>query len=692
LIRPDGYVTLDRATSRAGAAADPDGFVAGLPPSVALDEVQRVPDLLLAIKAAVDDDRRAGRFLLTGSANVLMLPDVADALPGRMQIVELGSLTQGEIHGDSDGFVDAVFSSAPLSPLPPGSARTDVVSRVLCGGFPEVVSRDLDRQEDWFESYLTAVVEREVRDLSAVGNVAELFTVIRLIAARSGGLFNLADVARGAQLAHATARRYLALRRAVFLVTEVPAWSTSLTTRIVKSPKLFLCDSGLTAHLLGVAAERLVEQPHLMGPLFEVLVVNELHRQLGWSRTRPLLTHLRTPKGQRSISCWRRATAPSSASRSRRHRRCATTTSPVCGCSVSWQVTGCSGGSCSTPATRPCRSGRPSRPSRCTRCGASQVFRSPELSVVVGSFPGMPSSLHEGLIEMFRQRPSLAAELLVDGLGVALPGYEQSTVEAGDFTVLTPAEYRADAVVVLSAAGAAVWAVVVEVQLRADPGKRWSWPIYLSTLRGRFRCPTVLLVVCVDAATASWCAVPIELGPGTIMTPMVVGPDRVPVVTDVDHAARVPELAVLSALAHGADPNRSTVLDALLSALATVDAPCAELYCDLVLAALPEAAQRYLEDLMATGTYEYQSDFARRYFSQGKAEGEAAGKAEGEARGKAEGKAEGKATAVLAVLHARGIDVPTGIRTRIAECSDLDRLDIWVRRAATADTVHDLFD
>jgi len=165
---------------------------------------------------------------------------------------------------------------------------------------------------------------------------------------------------------------------------------------------------------------------------------------------------------------------------------------------------------------------------------------------------------------------------------------------------------------------------------------------------------------------------------------MVVGPDRVPVVTDAEHAARVPELAVLSALAHGADPNRSTVLDALLSALTTVDSPRAELYCDLVLAALPEAAQRYLEELMATGTYEYQSDFARRYFSRGKAEGEAAGKAEG--------KAEGKATAVLAVLHARGIDVPADIRTRIVECSDLDRLDTWVRRAATADTVHDLFD
>ncbi|MGI9000422.1 MAG: hypothetical protein ACR2GH_02020 [Pseudonocardia sp.] len=304
----------------------------------------------------------------------------------------------------------------------------------------------------------------------------------------------------------------------------------------------------------------------------------------------------------------------------------------------------------------------------------------------------MPSSLHEVLIEMFRQRPSLAAELLVDGLGVTLPGFEHAEVESGEFTVLTPTEYRADAVVVLSVAGVAVWAVVVEVQLGRDPDKRWSWPVYLATLRGRFRCPAVLLVVCVDAATAAWYAAPIELGPGAVVTPMVVGPDRVPVVTDVEYAGRVPELAVLSALAHGGDPKRSGVLDAVVVALARVDPDRGGLYCDLVLAVLPEAAQRYLEGLMATGTYEYRSDFARRYFFEGRAEGEAAGRAEGEAAGKEEGKAEGEARAVLAVLDARGIDVPSDTRTRIAECLDLDQLDTWVRRAVTAETVHDLFD
>lgn len=297
LIRPSGYITLDRATTRAAAAADPDGFVAGLPVPSAVDEVQRVPDLLLALKAAVDADRRPGRFLVTGSANVLMIPAVADALPGRMQIVELWPLTQGEIEGSPDRFVDAMFEPGPLPALPSGPGRAEILDRVLRGGFPEVVQRATDRRDDWYDSYLSAVVEREVRDLTAVGNVAEIFAMIRLIAARSGGLFNLADVARGAQLSHSTARRYLGLLKAVFLVSEVPAWTTSLTTRIVKSPKLFLVDSGLAAHVLGIAAPRLADQPQLAGPLLEGFVATELRRQLGWSRTRPTMAHFRTRQG-----------------------------------------------------------------------------------------------------------------------------------------------------------------------------------------------------------------------------------------------------------------------------------------------------------------------------------------------------------------------------------------------------------
>ncbi|MGH8930558.1 MAG: hypothetical protein ACRDZO_08000 [Egibacteraceae bacterium] len=275
-----------------------------------------------------------------------------------------------------------------------------------------------------------------------------------------------------------------------------------------------------------------------------------------------------------------------------------------------------------------------------------------------------------------RRRPTLAIELLSGALGVELPGFDQARVESGEFTDLGPTEYRADTVVVLSAAGCPVAGVVVEVQLSRDPHKRWSWPVYAVTLRARLRCPVLLLVVCVDAATAAWCAAPIALGyPGDRVTPLVLGPRQAPVVTDAGRAAQMPELAVLSALAHGGDPARRGVLDALVAGLRAVDEERGTLYADLVLDALPQAARRYLEELMATGTYEYQSEFIRRFVGQGRTEG----------------KAEGKAEALLAVLDARGIDVPAEARDRITGCTGLRQLDAWIRRAATAATVEDLF-
>lgn len=289
----------------------------------------------------------------------------------------------------------------------------------------------------------------------------------------------------------------------------------------------------------------------------------------------------------------------------------------------------------------------------------------------------MLSSLHEALVQLFRHRASLAAELLAGPLGVRLPGWQQVRLDSGELTDVVPTEYRADAVVTLLDPKAPVLAVVVEVQLRRDGGKRWTWPVYLATLRARLRCPTVLLVICPDTATAAWCGAPIDLGhPGWTLTPLVLGPDRVPVVTDAEQARDAPELAVLSALTHGAHPDREKVLHALLAGLATVDREHVAMYSDVVFAALPAAARRHLEELMSTGTYEYQSDFVRRYIHQGRAEGEA----------------KGEAKAVLAVLAARGIDVPDDARARIAECNVLDQLDTWVRRAATAEAVQDLFD
>ena len=289
----------------------------------------------------------------------------------------------------------------------------------------------------------------------------------------------------------------------------------------------------------------------------------------------------------------------------------------------------------------------------------------------------MPSTTHEALTELFRNRPALAAELLATSLGVTVPSFERARLDSGDLTDLAPTEYRADAVVVLTRRDQAVLAVVIEVQLARDVRKRRSWPVYLTTLHARLRCPAMLLVLCADADTAAWCRAPIEVGhPGWVLRPLALGPDTVPVVTDVEEASRAPELAVLSAMAHGGHPDRDKVFDALLAALRTIDEDHATLYYDVVSAALPEAARHHLEALMRTRTYEYQSDFARKYFGQGQQAGRAKGESE----------------ALLTVLAAREIDVPEDAKARITGCTDFHQLDAWIRRAATASTIEEVLD
>lgn len=295
-----------------------------------------------------------------------------------------------------------------------------------------------------------------------------------------------------------------------------------------------------------------------------------------------------------------------------------------------------------------------------------------------------PSLLHEGLLQLFRDHPALAAELLDGQLRVGVPNFAAARLASSDLNQVTPTEYRADAVVTLDGARGPVLAVVVEVQLGTDTDKRYTWPAYVATLQARLRCPVVLLVLCPEQRIANWCAAPLANNPpglpGLVLTPVVLGPGQVPVVTDPDTARHAPHLAVLSAVMHGGHrPNPTPLFAALLAALDAVEQDDASLYADLVLTMLPTAAARdNLEEFMTVTSHRYHSDFARRYYSQGEAEGEARGRAEGEAR------------AVLAILDARGVAVPDDVRARIAGCTDLDQLDTWVRRAVTADKIQDL--
>lgn len=295
----------------------------------------------------------------------------------------------------------------------------------------------------------------------------------------------------------------------------------------------------------------------------------------------------------------------------------------------------------------------------------------------------MPSLEHDTLAELFRTNPRLAAEV-VTHLGVDLPTWHQARAEPADLPELTPAEHYADVVVTLTGAdGQPALAVVVEVQLGRDRDKVYSWPAYLANLRWRLRCPVVLLIVCRSARIAARCARPIQLGPGFTLTPQVLGPEQVPLVTDPVEATRTPELAVLSAMAHGTDPKRGQVFQALLAALDHVHPDHATLYAGIVWRVLPKSARPELEELMSTATTPYRdylSPFVNRFVNQGRREGEATGEAKGEAK------------AVLRVLAARGIEVPDDARERIRTCTDLEQLDVWVTRAATARTIDDLFD
>ena len=270
---------------------------------------------------------------------------------------------------------------------------------------------------------------------------------------------------------------------------------------------------------------------------------------------------------------------------------------------------------------------------------------------------------------MFRDRPALAADLLGGPLHVAVPEFDKALLSPGELTDVVPTEYRADAVVTLERAGSAVLGVVVEVQRHVDPRKRRSWPAYVATLHARLGCLVALLVICTDQSVAAWGATPIPVGePGFVLTPIVLGPDQVPVITDLDTARRAPELTVLSALAHGAEPDPNPIFAAMFAALDVLDPDHAKLYADFVLTVLPEATQRYLEGLMTATSDKYTSDLARRLVSEGKAE------------------------TLLEILDGRGIEVPDAVRSDIAGCTDLDRLKAWALRVSTVQKIQDLDD
>ncbi len=288
----------------------------------------------------------------------------------------------------------------------------------------------------------------------------------------------------------------------------------------------------------------------------------------------------------------------------------------------------------------------------------------------------MPSQLHEALLLLFRNRPTLAPELLRDALHQTFPPYTEARVDSADLTEVQPAEYRADLVVSLLD-DACLHGIIVEVQLSPDERKPFVWPTYVANLRARLECPVSLLVVTADEATARWAARPIDLGGGNCFMPMVLGPSGVPEVTDGSLARQDPELAVLSAIAHGRSVETGKAVRIAIAAQqpsVELDEDRSRLYFDLVLASLSEAARQELQN-MDPAKYEYQSEFARRYVAQGRAEG----KTEGKAEGKAEGRADLIARQLALRFGAPGDEVRVRLRT-----ASIEELDMIGERLLTA--------
>lgn len=286
------FRTLDDETTLAAATTDPTGFIRGAD-RLTIDEVQRAPALLRSIKKAVDEDRRPGRFLLTGSSNVLSLPQASDSLAGRMAVVDLLPLAQAEIVQTRPGFLHGAFAGA--LPVPRHVSTGKALERiVLAGGYPEMVRRkDPARRAEWARNYLRAIVQRDVRDIANIEKLGQMPRLLRVLAQHAGQLVNHAQIGGQLGLDAKTARKYLDIFQQLFLVRVLEPWSANRLTRLVKTPKLHFLDSGLLASLLGVTEARIAAQRKPFGAILETFVFAEITKLIGWEDDEYQLFHYR---------------------------------------------------------------------------------------------------------------------------------------------------------------------------------------------------------------------------------------------------------------------------------------------------------------------------------------------------------------------------------------------------------------
>ncbi len=296
------YLSLVQPTNLRLARTDPTGFVTGFDEPLFIDEVQRGGDpLALAIKLALGSSPGRGRFVLAGSARFLSEPRLSESLAGRVRFIDLWPLSQGEIDGQPDGFVDIALRRPRklLRVDPPELSRREVFERVCRGGFPEaVLARHVADRRDFFTDYVRTISTKDVRELADLAHMASLRDIVRLLAARTAQEVNVSDLGRQLGIPQPTLRRYLPLLETIYLHHLVPAWSRNLTAKVVHRPKLHLVDSGLAAHLQGVDPAGLARPTAAhAGALLETFVAGEIARQLTWSAFDAAVYHWRDRNG-----------------------------------------------------------------------------------------------------------------------------------------------------------------------------------------------------------------------------------------------------------------------------------------------------------------------------------------------------------------------------------------------------------
>ena len=291
------YITFDDDVVRHAAEDDPRGFTADLPARVILDEVQRVPTLLTALKIEIDRNRIPGRFLLTGSTHVLLVPQVSESLAGRLQTLRLHPLAQCELERVGLNFLDALFA-ADFTIENVGRLGPELADRITAGGYPAALTRPPGRRRaNWYLDHVSALVQRDVRDLAHVRQLEIMPRLLSAAASQTATIFNLSELAAPFEVSRPTVQDYVTLLERIFLVERLPAWHSNRLSRLIKRPKLHIADTGVTSALLGMDGPALAHDRVFLGQLLETFVLQELRRQASWHQAHVSFHHFRDKDG-----------------------------------------------------------------------------------------------------------------------------------------------------------------------------------------------------------------------------------------------------------------------------------------------------------------------------------------------------------------------------------------------------------